>query len=146
MRRDLFLGVLFSILAALCYGGGSVLVKWGLREWSSPMMALSISLFFGSLALFLFEFRSVRAYPTTSGKAMGALVVSGLASGLAGVFNYLALGIAPVVIVVPLTSTAPLVTILLLMVFFRGLEQMTPRVGIAALFVILGGILITLSA
>ncbi len=70
------------------------------------------------------------------------IIFSGLAAILGYCSNVLTLSVLPVV-VAPISSTYPLVTVFLVHLFLRGHEEVNPRVALGALCVVAGVILVT---
>ena len=72
-----------------------------------------------------------------------------LASGLSSLFgfgsNVLALSLLPVVVVTPISSVYPLITVLLVRLFLRHHERVTRQTVLGALLVVSGVILVTLA-
>jgi len=144
VSRSNLLGYAFSLISALGYSSVSVIAKKGLIAYSSPVAAVSVALFSGTLLMALLSFRNVEVHPAGGKRGILFFVLSGLAAGTGQLTMYLALGLAPVVIVAPITNITPLLTILLVYLFLRGLERVTLRVTAAACLVVAGVILISL--
>ena len=83
-----------------------------------------------------------RVHPSWKGWLFVAL--AGGASTWGVTFWFLALGEAPAILVAPLAATHPLFSVLLTLVFLRGLERVTVRTVVGTLLVIAGVALITL--
>ena len=83
-----------------------------------------------------------RVHPSWKGWLFVAL--AGGASTWGVTFWFLALGEAPAILVAPLAATHPLFSVLLTLVFLRGLERVTVRTVMGTLLVIGGVALITL--
>lgn len=144
MSRANLLGYLFALVSALGYSAVTIIAKKGLLSYSSPVAAVSVSLFSGTLFMALFSFRNVGGHSTRGKKGILFFLLSGAMAGVGQLAMYLALGQAPVVVVSPLTNVTPLLTILLVYVFLRGLEKVSPRVALAAVLVVAGVIMISL--
>ena len=72
------------------------------------------------------------------------LLLAGVAAGCGVLASFLALNMAPVVIVSPLQSTSPLFALLSAWLFLGRLETITFRLVLGAIFVMIGVILITI--
>jgi drug/metabolite transporter (DMT)-like permease len=142
--RDLrsLLGYGLALGAAACYGASSVVAKHMTTEYGSPFMVAAFSLLFGVALLTPLAGRgAVRSLRSRSvGRRNLALAaVSGIV-GAGGVISlYLALERAPVVIVSPISSTNPLVTLLMAHLFLeRRLERVTRWVLAGTLLAVSG--------
>lgn len=148
MDKKLVLGYGFSAATAVCYGITSLLAKVGVSGLASPMVGTTISLFAGMTILCSLGFRNAGVPQNNSkhSKKWGLLhfVLAGVASFIGVYTHYYALSLAPMVLISPLVSTNPLVTVFLAFFFLRGLEKVTARVITASILIILGGILIIL--
>jgi uncharacterized membrane protein len=76
-------------------------------------------------------------------RALLFILFSGLAAILGYCANVLALSVLPVVVVAPISSTYPLVTVFLVRLFLRGHEEVNRRMALGALCVVTGVILVT---
>ena len=74
------------------------------------------------------------------------MVLSGIAASSGVAFNYSALSLAPVVVVAPVSSVSPLISLSLAYVFLKQLERITLRIWIGACLVVGGVILVTLGS
>jgi drug/metabolite transporter (DMT)-like permease len=140
------LGYLLALASSLGYGSVTVIVKKGLLDYSSPLVGVSISLSTGTLLMGLLSFRAIDIRPTQGRKGMAFFLISGMAAGLAQLSIYLALSQAPVVLVSPVVSANPLITILLVHLFLQGLERVSQRIVLAASFIVAGVILVSLGS
>ncbi len=144
-RREAIIGYAAAIGAAACYGTLAVLGRKIATDIAPPLVANSFSMILGTLvlaAIFQSQIRSdFRVRPSRKGWLFVAL--AGCASTWGVTFWFLALGEAPAILVAPLAAVHPLFSVLLTMVFLRGLERVTMRTVLGALLVIGGVILIT---
>ena len=144
-RREAIIGYAAAIGAAACYGTLAVLGRKIATDIAPPLVANSFSMILGTLvlaAIFQSRIRSdFRVRPSRKGWLFVAL--AGCASTWGVTFWFLALGEAPAILVAPLAAVHPLFSVLLTMVFLRGLERVTMRTVLGALLVIGGVILIT---
>jgi drug/metabolite transporter (DMT)-like permease len=144
MGANRLLGYGFSLAAAISYGGNVVLIKWVVSGMVHPLVTVTVSLFFGTLALSTIGGRglgdSIRNHPG----ATGFLALSGLTMTLGAMSIYSALSIAPAVVVTPLGATSPLFTLVGTYLFLQRLEKVTYHVVLGCLMVVIGGILVTI--
>lgn len=141
-------GYLLAFGAAAAYGTSAVLIRAGLARYGAPLTGLTIALLVGVLALAAPAARAYRGREATGrpgGTAVGFACASGLTSLLGFGSNTLALGLLPVVLVAPISSTYPLITVLLVRLFLRGSERITRRTVLGAALIVAGVILVTLA-
>jgi drug/metabolite transporter (DMT)-like permease len=143
-----FAGYALALGAAASYGTSAVLIRAGLTRYSSPLNGITIALGVGALALAPLALRAARV----QGKGWRpdrAAVLFILASGVSSLFgfgsNVLALSLLPVVVVTPISSIYPLITVLLVRLFLRHHERVTRQTVLGALLVVSGVILVTLA-
>ena len=138
------LGYLLALGAAASYGGANVMAKHLTLVYGSPLVITAFSLLFGILLLAPFAGTQAVQSLKTSGRDMkfaGFASLSGLASAVAVVSLYYALQRADVVLVSPITSTNPLMTIFMARMFISQMEnitwQMVAGTGLAVLGIVL---------
>lgn len=139
-------GYLIAGGAAVAYGANAVLTRRGLAQYGSPIRAIVIALTTGVLVLAPFAVRAYRAEGDgwrPERRALLFIIFSGLAAILGYCSNVLALSVLPVVVVAPISSTYPLVTVFLVRLFLRGHEEVSLRMLLGALCVVTGVILVT---
>lgn len=142
------LGYAFAFFAALAYGTAAPLIKIGLNRYGSVLTGMAISLTVGLLALTPLAFAAWRSQgPGWRPERRAILFV--LASGCCAFFgfgsNTYAISQLPVVVVAPISSTYPLVTVLLVRIFLRHTEAITRRTALGAVLIVAGVICVTLS-
>ena len=140
-KRALF-GYLLALGAAACYGGTNVIAKELTEEYGSPLMISAGSLVFGIILLAPLAGRDALEGLGASNGRRGLVLfaaLSGLASAVAVIALYYALQREDVVVVSPITSAYPLLTLLLARLFISQLERVTKRV-IAGAVVTVGGV------
>ncbi len=145
-RQSERIGYLIAFGAATAYGVNAVLTRRGLAHYGSPLRAVVIALTTGVLVLAPFAVRSYRAEGDgwrPERRALLFILFSGLSAILGYCSNVLALSVLPVVVVAPISSTYPLVTVFLVRLFLRGHEDVNPRMALGALCVVTGVILVT---
>ena len=140
------IGYLIAAGAAVAYGANAVLTRHGLEQYGSPLRAVVIALVSGVLVLAPFAFRAYRAQGDgwrMERRATLFILFSGLCAILGYCSNVLALSLLPVVVVAPISSSYPLVTVFLVRIFLRGHEEITARMAVGAGCVVTGVILVT---
>jgi uncharacterized membrane protein len=146
------MGVLFAVLAGLCWGIGEVCARGVLHGGKiGPFLAVAIR---SSVALPLIWMAFAAAHrvaPNASGKGLGALTVkewvlllvgSGVVAGAAAMICfYISISLGEVSKMKPIAFTVAPVAAVILGAMFLG-EAMTPRKVIAVVMVIAGVLLL----
>ena len=130
-RRYLF-GYLVALSAGTAYGMVNIFVKKANETLESPLLVTSISLLIGIFIL------APLVAPRTAGEVRAtddrwgsfrAVALAGLAAGVGVNSLYFALRDGDVVIVTPIVSIAPLVTVVIAHIFYSRLERVTLRLA-----------------
>lgn len=141
-------GYAFAFGAASSYGTSAVLIRTGVERYGAPLTGIAIALGVGLLALAPLALRAWRA-PDARRQANRVAILFVLASGLSSLLgfsaNVFALSRLPVVVVTPITSAYPLVTVLLVRLFLHGHEQLSRRTVVGVAFVVAGIVLVTVT-
>jgi len=145
--RSVGVSLLFPVAAAVFIGVEPILVRIGLDSGTPILVGLAV--------MMTTAFASYTGYRSLRGNAFPTLVRNpharwyvgaGVASTIGLLTYFGALAAAPVVIVVPITHTAPLIVIALSIVFLPShLERVTWPLIAAAVVVVIGASLVTLS-
>ena len=123
-RRQMLLGYGASVASALSYGAGTFVSRIIVTDYASPMAGAALSLMFGLAIMSAVFYRdAISDLPMAPRREWGSIALSGLASAWGVSFMFLALSRASVVLVSPLVSTYPLVSILLTHLFLKRLER-----------------------
>lgn len=143
--RDAIIGYAAAVGAAACYGSLAVLGRKIVSDVAPPLVANSFSMILGTLVLAAIFQSHIRADYKIGPSKKGWLFVAlaGGASTWGVTFWFLALSEAPAILVAPLAAVHPLFSVLLTLVFLRGLERVTMRTILGTLLVIGGVVLIT---
>jgi len=102
----------------------------------------ALGILFGLLVLAPFSAREAASGLRTARSGWGFMALSGLASALAVVALYFGFLQAGVVVVAPISSTNPLITLLLAHLFLARLERVTRWLVSGTLLAVLGVVLI----
>jgi drug/metabolite transporter (DMT)-like permease len=143
VKREELVGCLLALGAATAYGVNAVVIRQGIELFGVALPGLAVSMLVGLLCMAPI---SLRALPPTrpAPKAVGFIVLSGLAASV-GIGSYtLALTQLPVSVVSPISSVYPLVTMLLARLFLQQSERVTWRMALGAALVVAGVILVAL--
>ena len=146
--RRYLLGYLVALSAGSAYGMVNIFVKKANESVDSPLLVTSISLLIGvSLLAPLVAPRTIKEARNTSDlrRTLLFVVLAGLAAGVGVNSLYFALLTGDVVIVTPITSIAPLATVLIAHVFISRQEQVTLRLAAGTALAVVGVILVSLA-
>jgi DME family drug/metabolite transporter len=137
------LDVIYPLVGAMAFGASAILRKAGLDYVGIPVMAAAVTA--GSAAVFSFILLQIRggkvAFKLTRTSAAW-LFSAGLINTAAMLSVFYALSHGKVVIVEPLVSSNPVLTLLFTAIFLRDLEALNLRVIIGALLTVIGTILV----
>ncbi len=146
--REVGLSLALPLLAALCFAVEPIFISWGLAAGAPVAPGLAVMSvaaaigFFGYLALA----SDLPDRARLAGPSLRWYVASGVASTAALLAYFLALEVAPVVVVVPIVQVAPLIVLVLSRAFLpRGLERVTWDLAVAATVVVAGAVVVSVS-
>ena len=137
------LHVIYPLVGAMAFGASAILRKAGLDYGGVPVMAAAVTA--GSAAIFSFallQFRGGKEALKLSRRSAAWLFTAGLINTAATLSVFYALSHGKVVIVEPLVSSNPVLTLLFTAIFLRDLEAINARVIIGALLTVAGTILV----
>lgn len=135
--------VIYPLVGAMAFGASAILRKAGLGYGGVPVMAAAVTA--GSAAIFSFallQFRGGKEALKLSRRSAAWLFTAGLINTAATLSVFYALSHGKVVIVEPLVSSNPVLTLLFTAIFLRDLEAINARVIIGALLTVAGTILV----
>ncbi|MDA1000605.1 MAG: DMT family transporter [bacterium] len=139
--------LIFPLISSVAYAMLPVFSKFAFAYQRTPILGLGVAFASGSLVLLM-----VRPLLPGGGrirvKPAGArwFALAGLFNLFAASLYWNALMIGQISSVLPLSRLYPLWVVIFSAVFLGGLERITLRVVLAALLVVAGGVLITVSA
>ena len=146
-RRPILVGYASAALAALAYGTIPPLAKYVTTNYANPMVASVYTFFFGTLVLAIFIAgripTDIRVSPP---KPLLLVTVGGMLMSIGVIVFYYSLTKAPVVVVAPIFSLNPLVTMLLVHIFLQRMEQISPRLVFGTVLTVSGVAIITATA
>lgn len=146
-NRDIVIGYAAAFGAALAYGTVAVIGRKIVNDFSSPMIATSFSMVIGTLVVAaMFHKHAALDLRIAPKRAWLFVALAGLSATWGVSFWFLALNEAPVVLVAPLSSTYPLVSIVLTHFFLQRLEKVTMRTIWGTLLVVSGVVLVAIGA
>jgi len=145
--RELGVSLLLPVLAAACIGVEPVFISLGLAEGTPALPGVMIKVIAAAVGFlgYLRYRRGAIGWPTYSPSTKWYLG-AGLTT-TAGLISYFtALEFAPVVVVVPIMQTTPLLVVVLSAILLpKRLENVNYIVGVAAVVVVIGTGLVALS-
>ena len=137
-RRSLW-GYAVSLGAAASYGAGAVASRVLVDGHSPPMVASTYSLIFGTaMVAVLFHRGAASALAAADPRGWRYMALSGVAAAWGVAFLFYALQEASVVLIAPISSSYPLVAIVLTHLFLQRLEKVTARTVAGAIMVVAG--------
>jgi uncharacterized membrane protein len=137
------LDVIFPIVGAMSFGVSTTLRKAGLEFIQIPLLAAAVTASAAALFSFiLLQMQGGSQALRLSRKSAAWLFPAGIINTAAMLSVFYALRHGPVVIVEPLVTSNPVLTLLLTAVFLRDLEALSLRVVIGALLTVTGTILV----
>ena len=142
--RKVLLGSLFALGAAIGYGANNVVTKEVVSNYTTPLVAASMSLLFGTIYLFPMALRSLPELKRVPGIDIRFVALSGVVQGVGVTAMFFALSKAPVVVAAPIGSMNPLVALTLAHLFLKRLERVTARIVVGTLLVVGSVVLVIL--
>ena len=149
------LGYLMALGAGAAYGATNVMAKQTFEVYDSPLMVTAFSMLVGMLVLIPLVGASARHTGVIRNPDQGVLqsllslryiALAGLASGIAVISLYFAVQRADVVVISPIVSSSPLITLFLAHLFLARLERVTRRLAAGTVLAIVGVILVVLGS
>ena len=147
------LGYLMALGAGASYGATNVMAKQTLEVFDSPLVITMLSMLVGMLVLAPLVGASTAQSGVHREKGQGFsknlwslrwVALAGIASGIAVISLYFAVQRADVVVISPIVSSSPLVTLFLAHVFLTRLERVTKRLLFGALLTVGGVVLVVI--
>ena len=145
--RELGLSLLLPVTAAALVGIEPIFVSLGLAEGTPAIPGVTVMAIAGAVGFvaYLVWARVLSRVSLRSGST-GWYVGAGVSSTVGLVAYFAALEVAPVVVVVPILQTTPLLVVVLSALFLPSqLERVTAKVTAAAAVVVVGAIVVSLS-
>ena len=133
-------GIFAALAAAICFGLSPILIKIGLQEVNSPIVATFISSLAAAfvISILLLSQRNREKLRKLDRSSLYPFIISSMAISASQILRYLALDYSPVSIVVPLTGTNSLFVFPLSFLMNRHIEAFNFRVAAGALAVVTG--------
>lgn len=138
--NSLAIGVITALGAALFWGVSPFLVKIGLREVSSPILAAFISYAASSviMGLWLLPPENSAKLRHVNRSSLPTIIIAAIAMAVAHLLRYTALHYSALTVVQPLFATQGLFVFPLSFLVNREIENFSPRVILGAVAVVIG--------
>lgn len=137
------------LLAATFYGVEPVLIAIGLEHGTPILVGMGVMIVAATVGYvgYYGVYGSLSVRTVVFDSAFPWYVAAGLAGTASFLLYFAALAVSPVVIVIPIFQTVPLIVLVLSVLFMpRRLERVTTRLIVAATVVVVGATLVSLSA
>lgn len=145
MTRSNLLGFVFGLLAATSWGTSPILIRKGLEGLPSALWGTAIGLFV-AMVIYLIWLTVRRGWLRPTPEIRTALkfqMLAGVGASVGIIGRNVALQLAPVVVIIPLSQTTTLFTLILApLLLGTKLERVSVRLVIGALLVVGGAVLI----
>jgi uncharacterized membrane protein len=135
--------VIYPLVGAMAFGASAIMRKAGLDFVNVPLLAAAVTA--GSAAIFsliLVQYQGAKVAFKLTRRSATWLLTAGAFNTAAMLSVFYALSYGKVVIVEPLVSSNPVLTLLLTSIFLRDVEALSLRVIIGALLTVAGTILV----
>jgi len=133
----------YPLLSASCFGAVAIIRKLGLGH-AGPLFGSAVNITTALVTFTAFLLASGnRRVLVWRGRGLVYFVGAGIAENLSVFLVLVALGLGEVSVVAPLAGTAPLFVLLFASLFLKGVEQLTGRIVVGAILIVLGVFLLT---
>ena len=139
--KQMLIGYTMALGAGACYGATSVIGKKVVDDYANPLTVSAFALLFGAVIMLSLTYSDVPRAVKGSGRSLLPIMIAGSCSAGGVIFTYFALTRATVVVVAPVISISPLVTLVLAHLLLRNLERITWRLVLGTLMIV-GGVVI----
>jgi len=138
------LRLFYPFLSAACFGAVAIIRKLGLSH-TGPLFGSAVNITTALVTFTAFLLASGnRQVLVWHGRGLVYFVGAGIAENLSVFLVLVALGLGEVSVVAPLAGTAPLFVLPFTSLFLKGVEQLTGRIVIGAILIVLGVFLLTI--
>lgn len=139
------IGVLWALAGVALFAARDTMTRWVIGERDVPALASAAYLFVGAtiaMLAYLLVTRSGRHPLRQAASTVRPFVLSGVVFGAAYCFLFEAFERGKVTVVSPLNATYALWAVVLSALVMRKAEAVTPRVGIAAVLIVAGAVVV----
>ena len=142
ISRPDFLGYLYGLGSAACYGATTVIMKSAVSDYAPPFIVAATSMAFGGIMMVPLAAADIPRAFRTSGRAVVMFAISGLLGGIGIIAISFGVKHSDVVVVSPTIAVSPLLTLILARIFLGRLEKITITLVVGALSVVGGTVLV----
>ena len=146
LDKKSIIGYATGLGAAASYGGSTLVAKSLSESYGSPFLIAAAAMFFGMLLLAPMGGRGAIRAISTARTGLIFIIFCGLASALGVISLFTALSMSDVVIVTPIASISPLVTLVLAHFFLNKLEQVTKWIVFGTGLAVLGIVMVIIGS
>ncbi len=141
-------GYLAAIFTAAIFGLTPVAISFGLSIYDYYFAAVFISYASATIAYTLTSntHKIFKGIVKTPSATMTFYIISSIFASGAQLFRFAALSFAPVVLVAPILSTNPIFTIIMTRLVAKDVEVFKLRIIVSMIIVVIGSVLVTVSA
>jgi drug/metabolite transporter, DME family len=137
--------MIFPIVAALMFAMRDTVSRAALVHFPHPLIGAAAATMMAVVAIWSFAgVQKGMGRLAFNGPGTRLALLSGLCEGTAYILMWRALGRGHVSVVTPLVNATPLFTVVLVMIFLRGVERMTWRITLASAMAVAGVFLVVL--
>ena len=137
------LHLFYPFLSAACFGSVAIIRKLGLSH-AGPLFGSAVNITTALVTFTTFLLASGnRQVLLWRGRGLFYFVGAGITENLSVFLVLVALGLGEVSVVTPLAGTAPLFVLPFTALFLKGVEQLTGRIIVGAILIVLGVFLLT---
>lgn len=145
-QKKIILGYILAFTSAIGYGTGTVLTKHLINLFPNPILVSALSLIIGTLIISIFYIKNliqdfIKNKPK---KELVYGIFAGISSALGVNSLFIGLKFAPVSVASPVANTFPLVTIIVMKLFYGKLEKFTLETILGSLLIVSGIAMITI--
>ncbi len=134
------IGYLLAIGAATAFASRDIISRHIVTGTAPALVTAAFALAIGGMMLFaLFHRDVVQSLRKAPGGFLGMCAIAGIFQGLAVASLFQALGRAPVTVVSPIYASQPIITLILIHIFLKRLETISPLLVVGTL-VSIGGV------
>ncbi len=139
------IGFACGLVSGFFYGTWNVVAKYAVSGFGiPPLVFATIAFFFGSIMFLPLVGRTLPKTVMSAPRSAVFFILSGLGSGCAIIALAFALERGDVVVISPIVSVSPLITLVLAWVLLRQLERITLTLVMGALMVVGGVVLVAI--
>ena len=142
IARTMAVGYACGLAGGVGYGALDVVIKVTVTDHAPPLAGAAASMLIGFIIFAPLLAWNLPRTVQKAGRFVGMFFLSGIAGGTAVITMFIALEQGDVVVVAPIMSVSPVITIILAHLFLRRLERLTIQVILGTLLAVGGATLV----